>query len=82
MVSEIAFGQARRDMDCAYRAVDLIDFSRHVLSPVAERLLVIPDGNSGWTDLGNENRVMGMLVDNQIEPAWLREMRLETPLLS
>jgi mannose-1-phosphate guanylyltransferase len=82
VVSEIAVGQARRDMDSAYRAVDLTDFSMDVLSPRAERLLVIPDGNSGWTDLGNENRVMGVLIDNQIEPEWLRGMRLETPLVS
>jgi len=81
-VSQIAEGHARRDMDRAYCDVDLIDFSKHVLSPHAERLLVIRDGTSGWTDLGNENRVMGMLSENQIEPAWLREMRQETPLLS
>lgn len=82
VVWEIAVGQARRDMEYAYRAVDLTDFSRHVLSSRAERLLVIQDGNSGWTDLGNENRAMGALDDNHIEPEWLREMRLETPLVS
>jgi hypothetical protein len=53
-----------------------------VLGPHAERLLVIPAGSSGWTDLGNENRVMGMLVENQIEPEWLREMGQKTALLS
>ena len=82
VVSEIAASHACRDMDRAYRAIDLIDFSKHVLSPHAERLLVIPDGSSGWTDLGNENRVMGMLIENQIEPDWLQEMRQETPLLN
>lgn len=82
VVSEIAAGHAHGDMDRAYRDVDRIDFSTHVLSPHAERLLVIPDGSSGWTDLGNENRVMGMLVENQIEPEWLQEMGQETPLLN
>jgi mannose-1-phosphate guanylyltransferase len=82
VVSEIAVSPARRDMDRAYRAIDLIDFSKHVLSPHAQRLLVIPDGSSGWTDLGNENRVLGMLVENQIEPEWLQDMLQETPLVS
>lgn len=79
VVSEIAAGYARRDMDGAYRAVDPIDFSKQVLGRHAERLLVLPDGSSGWTDLGNENRVLGMLVENKIEPEWLQEMRQETP---
>jgi mannose-1-phosphate guanylyltransferase len=79
VVSEIAAGHSLRDMDRAYCHVDLIDFSKHVLSPHAERLLVIPDGTSGWTDLGNENRVMGMLVENQIEPAWLQDMQKFRP---
>jgi len=62
--------------------VERIDFSTHVLSRHAERLLVISDGSSGWTDLGNENRVIGMLVENQIEPPWLQEIGQETPLLN
>jgi mannose-1-phosphate guanylyltransferase len=82
VVSEIAVGQARRDMDRAYYDVEPTDFSRQVLGRHAERLLVIPDGNSGWTDLGNENRVMGMLIENKIEPEWLQEMRQDTPLLT
>ena len=79
VLSQIAEGHASRGMDRVYGEVDLIDFSKHVLSTHAERLLVIPDGSSGWTDLGNENRVMGMLTENQIEPAWLREMRQKLP---
>jgi mannose-1-phosphate guanylyltransferase len=82
VVSEIAAARARRDRDRAYRDVERIDFSTHVLSRHAERLLVISDGSSGWTDLGNENRVIGMLVENQIEPPWLQEIGQETPLLN
>jgi mannose-1-phosphate guanylyltransferase len=82
MVSEIAASHAPSDMDRAYRAIDLVDFSKQVLSPHAGRLLVIEDSSSGWTDLGNENRVMGMLIENQIEPEWLQEMRQEAPLVN
>ena len=82
VVYEIAAAHARRDMDRAYRDVERIDFSTHVLSRHAERLLVISDDSSGWTDLGNEDRVIGMLVENQIEPPWLQEIGQETPLLN
>jgi hypothetical protein len=35
----------------------------------------MPDGISGWADLGNQARVIDALDRNNIEPEWLREMR-------
>ena len=38
-------------------------------------LLVMPDGTSGWADLGNQARVIDTLDRHEMEPDWLREMR-------
>ena len=62
-------------LDDAYLDLDTIDFSMSVLSREPHRLLVMPDAASGWTDLGDPDRVIGTLIQNQIEPGWLREMR-------
>lgn len=59
------------DADTAYRTLHPADFSRDVLSPMAARLLVVRDTASGWTDLGNPNRVIETMVRNRIEPSWL-----------
>ena len=46
-----------------------------VLSVEPRRLLVMRDAASGWADLGNPDRVVNTLVQNQIEPEWLLKMR-------
>lgn len=74
-VLKIAGALASDDLESAYRDLDTIDFSMAVLGREPRRLLVMPDAASGWTDLGNPDRVMETLVQNQIEPEWLREMR-------
>ncbi len=66
---------ARGDLDSAYREMDSMDFSKDVLSREPQRLLVMPDGDSGWADLGAPDRVIGTLIRNRIEPEWLRGMR-------
>lgn len=72
----IAAGLGRNNIEAVYRSVRPIDFSREVLAPLPDRLLVVRDAGSGWADLGNPARVIDTLVRNRIEPAWLNEMRL------
>ncbi len=74
-VAEIAVALKRGDLEGVYREIEMIDFSEDVLRLEPQRLLVIPDAASGWADLGNPDRVIEVLVENQIEPEWLREMR-------
>ena len=49
------------DRDRIYREIEPIDFSREVLSAAPERLLVLRDGPSGWTDFGNPQRALDVL---------------------
>ena len=74
-MSAIDAGIACDDLDSAYRKVRTIDFSSEVLTPMPHRLLAVRDSASGWTDLGSPDRVIDTLVRNQIEPAWLTEIR-------
>jgi mannose-1-phosphate guanylyltransferase len=64
----------------AYRDMESIDFSKHVLSQTQRPLLVIQDEVSGWADLGNPRRVIETLLGNRIVPSWLRQM-LDVPRL-
>jgi len=75
-MAEIAAALARGDLERIYREMEMIDFSKDVLSLEPRRLLVIPKAISGWADLGNPDRVIETLVENKIEPEWLREMRV------
>lgn len=63
------------DLDCAYQALAPADFSREILTPLPDRLLVVRDVGSGWADLGSPARLISTLVRNRIEPAWLSKMR-------
>jgi mannose-1-phosphate guanylyltransferase len=74
-MSRIAEAVARGDLDNVYNEIESIDFSKHVLSVDPSGLLVMPDGASGWADLGNQARVIDTLDRHEIEPDWLREMR-------
>ena len=71
---KIADALARDDLDDAYLDLDTIDFSMAVLSREPHRLLVMPDAASGWTDLGNPDRLIETLIQSENEPSWLREM--------
>jgi mannose-1-phosphate guanylyltransferase len=62
------------DLDAAYREIHPVDFSREVLVPRPDRLLVLRDVASGWADLGNPSRVVDTLVRNRIETDWLNEV--------
>ena len=74
-VSEISKALTQGDPDAAYRDLEAIDFSKHVLSRNQRQLLVIQDEVSGWADLGNPVRVIETLIRNRIVPSWLRKMR-------
>lgn len=67
----LSAGVQNNDLCSAYRLVESIDFSRDVLGAQPGRLVVIPDDVSGWTDLGNPNRVFDALARMKIAPAWL-----------
>ena len=49
------------DLDRIYREIEPSDFSKEVLSAAPERLLVLRDGPSGWTDFGSPQRAMDVL---------------------
>ncbi len=63
------------DSTPSYRSVPVIDFSHDVLVPQMERLLVIRDATSGWTDLGSPSRVLDTLTREHIAPSWLESSR-------
>lgn len=48
-------------LDRIYSEIQSADFSKHVLSLLPERLLVLCDGPSGWTDFGSPQRAMNVL---------------------
>ena len=56
----------RKRSGFAFRVYRTIDFSRDVLALQPERLLVIRDSTSGWTDLGNPDRVFDTLKRQKI----------------
>jgi hypothetical protein len=77
----LSAGILENDLDSSYRSIPSIDFSRDVLASQPARLLVIRDAVSGWTDLGNPNRVFDTLARERIAPAWLESIRgVEMPV--
>jgi len=70
----LAAGIIEDDLDSVYRSIPPIDFSRDVLASRPERLLVIRDAVSGWTDLGSPKRVFDTLARERIAPAWLESI--------
>jgi mannose-1-phosphate guanylyltransferase len=74
-LARIVSALPRRRLDDAYRNGATVDFSRDVLTRAPQRLLVLRDAESGWTDLGNVLRVLETLTENRIEPDWLRRLR-------
>jgi hypothetical protein len=74
-MARIAQAIVADDLDSVYNEIETMDFSKHVLSVAPRNLLVMPDGASGWADLGNQARVINTLDRHEMEPEWLREMR-------
>ena len=55
------------------------DFSRHVLSPGARRLVTMPLGEVEWNDLGDPDRVLSTLLSTGRDvPKWAVQWRRET----
>ena len=74
----LSAGMVENDLDSSFRVIPNVDFSRDVLALQPERLLVIPDSTSGWTDLGNPDRVLDTLKRQKIASSWLESIsRLE-----
>ena len=61
MVRSLQAACGSRRLDELYRRTAPVDFSRGVLGPQPERLLVVRDAASGWTDLGSTRRVVEVL---------------------
>jgi mannose-1-phosphate guanylyltransferase len=65
------------DLDRIYREIEPIDFSKEVLSAAPERLLVLCDGPSGWTDFGSPQRAMDVLLD--VPPFLTQPVKTQNP---
>ena len=79
----LSAGILENDLASSYRSIASIDFSRDVLASRPQRLLVMRDAVSGWTDLGNPNRVFDALAREKIAPPWLASIRgVKVPLAS
>lgn len=65
-----------------YGDVGSIDFSREVLARVPNRLLVLRDAESGWTDLGSPRRVVDVVTRHGLRPQWLSSDYRPTALAS
>jgi mannose-1-phosphate guanylyltransferase len=76
----LASGVMNNDLAPSYESVPAIDFSRDVLATRPDRLLVIRSAASGWTDVGNPQRVFATLAREGITPQWLESLHRSTDL--
>jgi mannose-1-phosphate guanylyltransferase len=74
VVPTLSTGIKAGDLGSSYRAIPRVDCSRDVLAPQPERLLVIRDAMSGWTDLGTPSRVFDTLSRQGTAPNWLESI--------
>lgn len=70
LVLSVTRGLADKELVSTYGRLPSLDFSRHILTVQAKRLLVLRDSGSGWTDLGSPDRVLGLLANHANQPAW------------
>jgi mannose-1-phosphate guanylyltransferase len=73
-VLQLVKGLADEDIPAAYRLLAPVDFSREVLAPRPEHLLVLCDRTSGWCDLGCPTRLRDVLTRTGHRPDWLDEL--------
>ncbi len=67
-----AAGCEARIGDWLYDQISPTDFSRQVLSPGITRLVSMTLGDIEWNDLGDPERVISTLINNELElPAWV-----------
>ena len=65
---------SENDLASTYAGLLSMDFSRDILARQAPRLLVLRDSGSGWADLGNPDRVLGLIARNVNQPEWARQL--------
>jgi mannose-1-phosphate guanylyltransferase len=61
--------------ESVYHQVLSSDFSKHVLSVDAARLLVLRVRDLGWSDLGHPERVLAALEEASSQPWWTEEWK-------
>ena len=71
LMQSLAEFSAHRRMDRLYDNIAPVDFSKSVLARRPERLVVLRDSASGWTDFGSPRRVVDVLTRHRIMPSWL-----------
>jgi mannose-1-phosphate guanylyltransferase len=79
VVLSVTRALADNNLAPAYARLPNVDFSRDILARQANRLLVLRDSGSGWTDLGTPDRVLGLLAKNGNQPAWFRKTNRSSP---
>jgi len=62
--------------DSLYERLRPVDFSREVLSLQASRLAALRLAGTGWSDLGQPERVVAVLRETGVEPWWMREWQV------
>jgi mannose-1-phosphate guanylyltransferase len=80
VVRHVSAALQQGDLDQAYEGIRAVDFSREVLPPRADRLLVLRDAASGWADLGNPTRLIDTLVRNHVKADWLNPVSVAPPI--
>ena len=66
-------GSEARIQDWLYDRIQSVDFSREVLPAQTRRLVALRMSNTGWSDLGHPERVMGVLRAAGLEPRWMKK---------
>ena len=79
VVLSVTRALAANDLAPTYAQLPSVDFSRDILAHQAKRLLVLRDSDSGWTDLGSPDRVLGLLAKKVNQPAWFHEAHSFSP---
>lgn len=73
-VLALSVGALTGETSSGYQDLRPVDFARDVLTAQPERLLVIRDAASRWSDLGSPSRVLDTIACEQLTPWWLARM--------
>lgn len=65
-------------IDRVYENLPCRDFSRDVLAPVAQSLVIAPVQDVYWNNLGDPRRVYETLAKNQVRPSWKTQRNAPT----
>jgi mannose-1-phosphate guanylyltransferase len=76
--SQLWTGSETHIADSLYERIRNVDFSREVLSVQTSRLVALRMGRTGWSDLGQPERVMDALRTAGLEPWWMKEWQSST----